>query len=46
MYITMQTRQRCPNFDPNKVEVPDEVKEKLLAAHWLYIVQTFGLINT
>ena len=39
-------RQRCPNFDPNKVEVPDEVKEKLLAAHWLYIVQTFGLINT
>ena len=29
------------NFDPNKVEVP-----KLLRAHWVYIVQTFGLTLT
>lgn len=36
-------RQRCSNFDPNKVEVPDDVKEKLLPAHWLFLFQTFKI---
>ena len=35
--------QRCPNFDPNAVEVPDDVKAKRLPVHWLFLVQTFGL---
>ena len=39
-------RQRCSNFDPNKVEVPNDVKEKLLPAHWLFLFQTFGLSLT
>ena len=38
-------RQRCPNFNPNNnnVEVPDDVKDTLLPAHWLFLFQTFGL---
>lgn len=36
-------RQRCLNFNPNNVEVPDDVKDKLLPAHWLFLFQTFGL---
>ena len=36
-------RQRCPSFDPNQIEVPDDVKEKLQPTHWLFLVQTFGL---
>lgn len=39
-------RLRCPNFDPNKVEVPDDVKEKLLPVHWLFLFQTFRLSLT
>ena len=37
------SRQRCPNFDLNAVEVPDDVKAKLLPIHWLFLLQTFGL---
>ena len=39
-------RQRCPDFDPNKVEVPHDVKKRLQPAHWLFLVQTFGLTLT
>ena len=35
--------QRCPNFDPNTVEVPDDVQAKLLPIHMLFLVQALGV---
>ena len=35
--------QRFPTFDPNLIEMPDDVKERLQPTHWFFLVQTFGL---
>ena len=36
-------RQRCPNFNPNTVEVTDDVQAKLLPIHMLFLVQALGV---
>ena len=35
--------QRCPNFDPNTLEVPDDIQVKLLPIHMLFPVQALGV---
>ena len=36
-------RARFANFEPSTVEVPDDLKPKLLEAHKLFLFQTFGI---
>ena len=37
-------RLRCPDFNPNTVEIPDSVRNKLLPEHWLFLIQVFGIV--
>ena len=37
-------KARCQNFDPSQVQVPDEIREKLLPEHWLLLLQTYGCV--
>jgi hypothetical protein len=37
-------RLKFPLFEPNSVEVPEEVRSKLLPEHWLFLLQTFGIM--
>ena len=36
-------RLRQPNFTPGSIEVPVEIKSRLLPEHWLFLVQKFGI---
>ena len=36
-------RLKFPLFNPKHVEVPNEVRLKLLPEHWLFLLQTFGI---
>ena len=37
-------KSRCQNFDPSQVQVPDEIRDKLLPVHWLFLLQTYGCV--
>ena len=37
-------KARCQNFDPSQVQIPKEIKEKLLPVHWLFLLQTYGCV--
>ena len=37
-------RARFPNFNPLHVQIPEEIKEKLLPTHWLFFFETFGSV--
>ena len=37
-------RLQCPDFNPNTVEIPDSVRDKLLPEHWLFLIQVFGIV--
>ena len=35
---------RCPDFNAKAVLVPDSIKPKLQPEHWMYLLQTFGIV--
>ena len=38
-------KARCPSFDSSQVQIPNEIKEKLLPEHWLFLLRTYGCLN-
>lgn len=36
-------RFRCPTFDSSKIEIPSDVRARLLSEHWLFLIDSFGL---
>ena len=42
LILLLQLPMECPNY-LNAMEVPDDVKAKLLPMHWLFLLRTFGL---
>ena len=34
----------CPSFDSSQVQIPNEVREKLLPEHWLFLLHTYGCV--
>ena len=37
-------RARFPDFNPQCVQVPQEIKLRLQPAHWIFLLQTFGIV--
>ena len=37
------SKSRFPSFDPHAVQVPDEIKPKLLEVHKVFLHKTFGI---
>ena len=37
-------RIRFPQFNPQSVQVPQQLQAKLQPAHWLFLLQTFGVV--
>ena len=37
-------KARCPSFDSSQVQIPNEVREKLLPEHWLFLLHTYGCV--
>lgn len=35
---------RCPDFNPKTVQIPENIKLKLTPEHWVFLLQTFGIV--